>query len=382
MKKLARNEKMHGVNSERLKFARVYYDFSTEEVYERLNIKLEELNNLESGKVLPSYAKLNKLAELYKRPLLYFFFPSPPEEDNLNIAFRKVQDQIQRPLDLQVRLMIEKANGYKLNLQELYSNDERTSFSCLIKEEENEIDSDAKLNEYLRKKLDLPISKQKEEFRTSPKLLEYIREKLYEIGIYVFKDSFKADDVSGLCLYDEQYPVILINNKTSFTRQLFTVFHELYHIWQKETSIYLLDNNEEKACDTFASEFLIPSSDFDLLISKTQDIESIQVISDIAGLYKVSPEAIAYRLKSQQRISNEFYASIRQNSEDIRKSNSESSGGNFYFTRMSYLGKAYLKVVFNNYYSGKIDVTAVGKYTGLKSAHVPRLASNMFGGDF
>ena len=52
----------------------------------------------------------------------------------------------------------------------------------------------------------------------------------------MFKDSFKADDVSGLCLCDEEYPVILLNNKMSFTRQIFTVFHEIYHLFAKEMS--------------------------------------------------------------------------------------------------------------------------------------------------
>lgn len=98
-------------------------------------------------------------------------------------------------------------------------------------------------------------------------MLEYIRETLYDLGIYVFKDSFKADDVSGLCLYDNKYPIILLNNKTSFTRQIFTVFHEIYHLFCKETNVYYLDYDNEKACDQFASEFLIPAEDFSTYIS-------------------------------------------------------------------------------------------------------------------
>lgn len=33
-----------------------------------------------------------------------------------------------------------------------------------------------------------------------------------------------------ICINDEQYPVILINNSMSFARQIFTLLHELYHL--------------------------------------------------------------------------------------------------------------------------------------------------------
>lgn len=68
-------------------------------------------------------------------------------------------------------------------------------------------------------------------------LLERFRDELYKVGIYVFKDSFKDDSVSGLCLFDERFPVILLNNKMTFPRQLFTLFHEVYHIFINSNDI-------------------------------------------------------------------------------------------------------------------------------------------------
>ena len=81
---------------------------------------------------------------------------------------------------------------------------------------------------------------------------------------------------------------------------------------------------------------------------------------------------------SHGKISSKFYSSIQE--DGIRKVNSATSGGNFYFTKMSYLGRPYLKKVFSEYYSGKINVTTVGRYTGLKTSHISKLTSNMFGG--
>lgn len=104
----------------------------------------------------------------------------------------------------------------------------------------------------------------------------------------MFKDSFKADDVSGLCLCDEEYPVILLNNKMSFTRQIFTVFHEIYHLFAKETDVYYTKYEEEKACDQFASEFLVPEVDFEKRIANIAEFENLELIGVLADEYTVS----------------------------------------------------------------------------------------------
>ena len=94
------------------------------------------------------------------------------------------------------------------------------------------------------------------------------RSAFYNCGIYVFKDAFKEEKFSGFCLYDNQFPVIYINNSMSFSRQIFTLFHELCHIILKTSGIdktdddYLnrlsIDNKEiETFCNSFDGEFLV-----------------------------------------------------------------------------------------------------------------------------
>src|SRR3546814_17029352 len=42
--------------------------------------------------------------------------------------------------------------------------------------------------------------------------------------------AFRTDDFSGFCLYDEEFPIIYVNNSSAKTRQIFTYFHELAHL--------------------------------------------------------------------------------------------------------------------------------------------------------
>lgn len=374
---MARSERMTSVVPSRLKYAREYYGLSIEEAAKRASVKPDALAAFETGNEFPTYPMLERLSELYNRPLLFFFFRSEPPKDQLLVEFRSSETQNGRPLEMQVRMMMEKADWYRLQLKMLHTDSDVVRFFALLQQEQ--IKNEQHLIQWLRKQLDLSLKKQKSQFRKPNELLEYLRDKLYQIGIYVFKDSFKADDVSGLCLYDEDYPVILLNNKMSFTRQIFTVFHEIYHLFTKETDVYYTKYEEEKACDQFASEFLVPEVDFQKRIANIAEYENLELIGVLADEYTVSWATIAYRLMKLGKISKTFYAKIHM--DGVRKANAASAAGNYYYTRISYLGAPYLKSVFSEYYTGKISISDVGRYTGLKVSHISRmLSSNMLGG--
>ena len=167
----------------------------------------------------------------------------------------------------------------------------------------------------------------------------------------------------------------------SFTRQIFTVFHEIFHLYNKSADLETLDGKEEKECDKFASDFLLPKDEFKIRIKSISDFEDDLEIATLANEYKISREAICYRLHSLGKITPKFYSYIRQQyKEDVRESITKSSGGSFYTTKINYLGKAYLQNIVSSYYSGKLTIQQVGKYTNLKTTQVSSLASTMMGG--
>lgn len=374
---MARSEKMVSISPERLRYAREYYGLEIEQVTQRLSgIKPDELKMYENGNDFPTYSRLESLANLYKRPLLFFFFKSQVQQERLAIAFRSLESEMGTHFDMQIRIMMEQANLHRMNVSELFSNRNYPKFSTML--EEDNISTEKKLAKWLRVKIGLSLEKQKS-FNNPVEFLDYLREMLYDIGIYIFKDSFRVNEISGLCLYDEEFPIILLNNKTSFTRQIFTIFHEIYHLFCKKTNVSYSKISEEKACDRFSGEFLVPTDDLEKVLRGVTHYEDKALIEKIASEYNVSPATIAYRMKLKDKISAKFYSSVHE--DGIRKMNSESSGGNFYYTRLSYLGKPYSKQVFTDYYAGKIGVTTVGRLTGLKVSHIPKLSTFMFGGE-
>lgn len=295
--------------------------------------------------------------------------------------------EVSNRLSRQVIQAFETARSYQMDLQELYG--VRQSVLALRHTFPTEQEA---LCQYFRDRMDFPISAQKA--RHSDKVVfEIFREKFYELGIYVFKDAFKDNSVSGLCLNDDYFPIIMINNSMSFARQNFTLFHELYHliantsgaeIIRDDYYIYLDEQQShvEKACDSFANEFLVPMEDFKTELKK-QPLDEMR-IADLASLYAVSKEAIMYKLYTMKIITPADYNALKETfyGDAIRNQQKkpERSGGNYYYTKLSYLGSKYTGDVFSQYFSGKIDSYRASEMLHSKVDHLPKLESVYFRG--
>ena len=218
-------DKMTSVKKESFKILREHYNVSLTEVSESTKIKIENLMKFETGEDFPSYTQLEKLANYYNKPLFYFFCKETPKEDDVKIQFRNNKKLYEEEtFSKQTIELIEKASIYRLNLEELYRDENKANFFELI----GGCDYDDLIN-VLREKLELSLEKQRD-FSKAEIFLEYLRDRFYELGVYIFKDSFRNDSISGLCIFNEKFPIILLNNKTSFNRQVFTLFHEIYHL--------------------------------------------------------------------------------------------------------------------------------------------------------
>lgn len=381
-------ETLSGVNGKIIQWAREYYNISYEEAAQRIGVDVDKYKNWENGTDYPTYAKLRKISDAFHKPSALFFFPVPPQIKSPKGDLRTLPDTVVNRLSRNVILQLEKAKVYQLSLIELYG--ERDSVFLHRNEFPDGVDA---LCDFFRKKLEFPIAAQKA--RKSTKVVfEIYREKFYDIGIYVFKDSFKDNAISGLCVKDNRFPVIVINNSMSFARQIFTLFHELYHLISdtsgaeiiRDDFFSMLDEGQsdiERNCDSFANSFLVPLADFKQELKKSPIDE--KRIEELAQLYSVSREAIMYKLLTMGKITNNDYSQLKEvfYGEAIRtqgKKEGKKSGGNYYSTKLSYLGNQYTGEVFRQYFSGKISGVKAGEMLQSKVDHLPRLESAFFRG--
>lgn len=377
-----------GINPEILRWARVRSGLSLEETAAALGKDADFIAKWESGEAAPTYVQLESLAyRLYKRPIAIFFFPEPPQEPEPARSFRTLPQFELEHLSSDTLYAIREARAMQITLLDL--NDginpaPRIIFRDLIWNQDTD---PKKAAEKLRSYLNIPLGEQVG-WDTYDEALKQWRNCIQKHGVFIFKRSFKEKDISGFCLIDAQFPVIYLNNGTSFSRQIFSLFHELAHLLIRSNSISKLDPRYiddlplpdqaiEKFCDRLAAEFLVPSHDFDHLL-RQQRMVDMDFAEKTALRYLVSREVIARRLKDLGKITPGQYREwTAEWSREARRD--RTGGGNYYATQASYLGEAFIKLAFGKYYQGSYSLEQLADYLNMKATSVPGLEHFVFG---
>ena len=364
------------VNPEILKWARTTLNMSTEEVGRRLGKKTSDIAAWEIGESTPTYIQLERLAyEIYKRPIAIFFFPQVPLEDGPEKSFRTLPDFELAKLPSTVIQQIRRGQAMQLKLHEL-CNGNNPAERHLLKEfkvdKHTEVSPAAfSLREYLGISLDIQVK------WTRPDLaFSGWRDAIESAGIFIFKNAFRQEEISGFCLYDAEFPIIYVNNSMPSTRQTFTLFHELAHLLMKTGGIDKINDDflttlkpeakrVEIFCNRLAADFLVPETDFNKQIKELKITEND--IKILANRYCVSREVIARKLFDREKVDQKTYTKLAEKwRNQVKQSHRSDKGGDYYNTQKSYLGQQYLDLVFGAYYRNEIDVLQAADYLNMR----------------
>ena len=200
---------------------------------------------------------------------------------------------------------------------------------------------------------------------------------LEQHGVAVFKDAFHFNEYSGFCLYDDEFPLIYVNNSAR-TRQIFTLFHELAHLLFQTSGLDSSSANGvatvgtthgsiEHLCNEFAVSFLLPRDEFEPLMEDGPYTR--ERAGTLANQFKVSRELIYREFLDRGLITNDEYVSAAQYWSSQR---SATSGGNYYRTKLSYLGINYTGLAFRRYNEHKISVTELSDYLDIKERNLAK----------
>ena len=199
-------------------------------------------------------------------------------------------------------------------------------------------------------------------FNTWEEALNHLTIVIEEAGIIVTfngvvgnntKRVINPDECRGFVLVDKKAPFLFVNSSDAKAAQMFTIIHELAHIWLGKTAgfdfrqMLPADDPVEILCDKVAAEFLVPERFF---ITKWRENSDFKYLSRI---FKVSQIVIARRALDMNLILRseffDFYNNYIQ-SVKLKKETSKSSGGNFYATakkRISLRFAAYVNNAVN-----------------------------------
>lgn len=337
-----------------------------------------QIESWESGESFPSYPQLERLSDKFKTPIAVFFFPEPPDLEPIANSFRTMPEPQFERISRRVRYLLRKARVFQINLAEL--SDERNPAESLISRDLSfpvDISTDAMaadVREYLGVSLEQQMS-----WESSEKALENWRYRLADVGVFVFKDAFREVEYSGFCLYDDEFPVIYVNNTTSKTRQIFTLFHELAHLLFHTSGIdkfrddYIdaLHGDAKKIevlCNRFAAAFLVPAEDFERELAGLD--ASRETAARLADRFHVSREVI-YRMFLDRRLIEQ--AEYEEASRDWAAEIKQGTGGDYYNNQIAYLGPRYLGLAFGQYYGNRIDAAQLADYLNVAPRNIASL---------
>jgi Zn-dependent peptidase ImmA (M78 family) len=194
--------------------------------------------------------------------------------------------------------------------------------------------------------------------------------------------KLNPDEFRGFVLVDAVAPLIFVNGADAVSAQMFTVAHELAHVWIGEGGVFLLEDLRpstgaiEKFCDQVAAEFLVPSRALAEFLRRHKRAETL--IGDVARQFKVSTIVAARRLLDARMISrNNFFAFIRNRIASERRS--QRSGGHFWNTQGVRLGERFTETVIRATLEGKLLYREAWQLTGLKAETFDKLVARRGG---
>lgn len=327
----------------------------------------------ENGDSAPTLNQLEKLARKLCAPLGYFFLQKPPEEKLPIPDFRSVRDEpVKRPSPdlLETIFSMQQRQGWYRDFI-IEEGAEPLSFvgSASLR------DDPATVAEKMRAVLG--ITSEWAELRTWQDAFSSVWLNAEQNGILIVCNGIvgfntnrilDVEEFRGFVLPDPYAPLIFINNSDAKAAQMFTLVHELAHIWLGSAGVLNFrelapsENRTELFCNQVAAEFLVPKKQLESSWKRSKSF------FDLAARFKVSPLVIARRLADIDCIGRpDFFKFYQTYMAKIRKEKaSKTSGGNFYNNCDYRIGRTFAGAVGRAVNAGRLLYRDAYKLTGLQ----------------
>ena len=182
-----------------------------------------------------------------------------------------------------------------------------------------------------------------------------------------------------------EFPVIYVNNTNAKTRQIFTLFHELAHLlfhtsgmdkdFAFRQPLPADKQHIEATCNRLAAEILVPEH---ALNQEMRDLTDPKSDAGVLALkFGVSREVIFRRFRDRQLVTNAEYVVATQEWH-AQRGERGGGGGNFYRTKIAYLGEEYISLAFRRFYENRIDDEELADYLDVLPKNLERLEDAFF----
>lgn len=370
-----------------LRWARERSGLEPEVLARKLAVDLDRVNEWEeSGRI--SLSKVDKLAHHTHTPLGYLYLPEPVD-DRLPIPdFRTVADRpLARPSpDLLETVQLMQRRQAWMRDELIEDGDEKLPFVRSVQLDVNPVEVAAAM----RGALGLTL-KWADDQRTWTDALRHLRDCIEAAGVLVVFNGvvgnnthrkLSTDEFRGFALMDEYAPLIFINGADFKAAQIFTMIHELAHIWVGKDGVSNFEalspspNEVEQFCNRVAAEFLVP--ELELKAIWEQGPKGSDHYDFLARRFKVSSIVTARRALDLRLINrNTFFEFYNAWIDSERHQQQRGSGGSFWNNQNVRIGKRFGTVVVRAVKEGRLLYREAYALTGLKGTTFDKFAKKI-----
>jgi Zn-dependent peptidase ImmA (M78 family)/DNA-binding XRE family transcriptional regulator len=278
------------ITPELLRWARERIDTPIETLAGALPTTPEKILDWEKGNAQPTFRQVQDLARILRIPIGYLFLSHPPEESLPIADFRTLPEAARGKVSPDLTDVIDDA----LRKRDWYR-EQRIQEGLPLLDFVGKFRPSANITKVagdIRQVLDVP-SDPAEGSRSWEEHLRNLIHRCEAAGILVLRSGIvganthrplSVDEFRGFAIADEYAPLIFINAKDTKAAQIFTIAHELAHIWIGSSGISnigiatarTLENypNIERFCNSVAAEFLAPAEKIFALWETSRDADS------------------------------------------------------------------------------------------------------------
>ncbi|MBD5383081.1 MAG: ImmA/IrrE family metallo-endopeptidase [Clavibacter sp.] len=326
--------------------------------------KYPQFRRWADGDGAPTFRQLETFARAAHVPLGYLFLPRPPREEVPIPDLRTIRDAgVRKPspelLDT-IHLAQRRQDWFRDHARD--RGQQELPFVGSVNRDTDPLAVAADI----RSRLGFTVEARRrgDALRTAIDLVEGLGVLVMVSGIVGSNTHRKLtiDEFRGFALTDPRAPVVFVNGVDAKTAQLFTLMHELAHIWAGQSALSDIEfdspavHAEERWANAVAAEVLVPRADLERAYSGDAKDPSIELLTK---RYRVSALVVLHRLFDTGLLPwDEFRR--RYVTEEIRGREladlevaSRSDGGNYYNTHLRHIGHAFARGVIVDTMEGR-----------------------------
>lgn len=379
-----------------LKWARESARMTEESAAAKVSVKVDRLKKWEEGTSQPTIRQAQTLAKAYKRPFALFFLPDVPRD------FQPLQDYRKsgsKTLSTSSIFIIREIQQKQAWISDVYSENQEDKLAFVgrfsIKDNPQTVAND------ILETLNInPAS-----YKSVNPIKEWI-DAAESNGIFVSRTSFihsrltlDSEEMQGFAIADPYAPFVFVNSEDWNAPQLFTLVHELAHIWIAETGISNEVDPEIKQIDKFhpvelfcnevAANALMPN---EIVLSfDTTSLQNSKDVFNVAKQLGVSSFALLVRALNLNIISAPTYHKLKKQADfnyaeylkreaekkAKQKEKNKQSGPDYFLLQLNRNSRLFTQTVLDAFRGGLIEPTMASNLLNVQVNKFPKLESHL-----